>query len=195
MRRGGFRGRGMGFRGHGMGRGVRGFRRPYGGVWGRPYRGFMWWRPFWWYPLWWRPLYWTPWTMLMGGFMYLLYDSIAYKLYGNDVDRIERETGKVAKDLREEELLSVMRQLGIQKLEITPDDRELISRSKQPMKDLSREEIEAAMKRLGIKKIEVDTEEQHVMKPQIIRANRSCIYCGNELLPNGLYCSKCGKKI
>lgn len=190
MRRGSFRRRGIGFRG----RGLRGFGRPYRGFWGRPYRPFMRWRPFWWYPLWWRPLYWIPWTMMIGGFMYLLYDSIAYKLFANDVDRIERETGKGAKDLSEEELLTAMKRLRIQKLEITPEDREVISRSTQPAKELSRDEIVAAMKRLGITKLEVKTEDQQTTTPQIHGTNRFCIYCGNALLPNGLYCAKCGKR-
>ena len=114
MMRGGFRG---------------GFRRPYGRFWGRPYRSFMWWRPFWWYPIWWRPLYWMPWTMMMGGFMYLLYDSMAYKLYDDDVGRVERETGKPVKDLSEKEILAAMKRLGIQKLEVTPEDNGAISHS------------------------------------------------------------------
>lgn len=136
-----------------------------------------------------------PWTMMMGSFMYLLYDSIAYKLYANDVGRVERETGKVAKDLSEEELLMAMKRLGIQKLEITPEDREVISRSKQPVKELSREEIMAAMKRLGIKKLEVETEDQQaITKLHTHGTARFCINCGNALPPNGFYCSKCGKK-
>jgi len=32
--------------------------------------------------------------MMMGGFMYLLYDSMTYKLYEDDIGGIERETGK-----------------------------------------------------------------------------------------------------
>jgi len=132
--------------------------------------------------------------MMIGGFMYLLYDSIAYKLFANDVDRIERETGKGAKDLSEEELLTAMKRLRIQKLEITPEDREVISRSTQPVKELSRDEIVAAMKRLGITKLEVKTEDQQTTTPQIHGTNRFCIYCGNALLPNGLYCAKCGKR-
>ena len=191
MRRGSFKGRGIGFRGGGM----RGFGRPYRGFWGRPFRPFIRWRPFWWYPLWWRPLYWMPWTLMMGGFIYLLYDSIAYKLYASDVDRIERDTGKIAKDLSEEELLTAMKHLGIQKLEIAPEDHEVISSSKQPVKELSREEIVAAMKHLGITKLEVTTEDQQVSTtPQTFGTSRFCIYCGNALPSNSLYCSKCGKK-
>jgi hypothetical protein len=52
-----------------------------------------------------------PWTMMMGGFMYLLYDSMAYKLYDDDVERVERETGKPVRDLSEEELVAAMKRL------------------------------------------------------------------------------------
>lgn len=195
MRRDGFRGCSMGIRGHGLDRGMEGFRRPYGRSWARPYRSFMWWRPFWWYPLWWRPLYWMPWTMLMGGFMYLLYDSIAYKLHRNDVERIERDMGKSAADLSEGELVASMKRLGIYKLEITPEDRETIVKSKQPVKELSKEEIVAAMTRLGITKLEVTSAGQRVTRQlNNERPNHFCIYCGNRLSANGLYCSKCGKR-
>jgi hypothetical protein len=132
---------------------------------------------------------------MTGGFMYLLYDTIAYKLYANDVDRIERETGKGPKDLSEEELLTAMKRLRIQKLEITPEDREVISRSTQPVKELSRDEIMVAMKRLGITKVEVKTEDQQTRStPLILGTHRFCIYCGNALPLNGLYCAKCGKR-
>jgi hypothetical protein len=67
--------------------------------------------------------------MMMGGFMYLLYDSMAYKLYDDDVGRVERETGKPVKDLSEEELVAAMKRLGIQKLEITPEGNVTISQS------------------------------------------------------------------
>jgi hypothetical protein len=132
---------------------------------------------------------------MIGGFMYLLYDSIAYKLYANDVDRIERETEKEPKDLSEEELLTAMKRLRIQKLEITPEDQEVISRSTQPVKELSRDQILAAMKRLGITKLEAKTEDQQTRPtPQILGTHRFCIYCGNALPPNDLYCAKCGKR-
>jgi hypothetical protein len=195
MRRSGFKGRRMGFRGHSMGRGMRGFGQPYGRFWGRPYRPFMWWRPFWWYPLWYRPLHWMPWTLMMGGFLYLLYDSMAYKVNSNDAERITRETRKPTKDLSEEELLIVMKRLAIQKLEITPEDQETISTSKQPVKVLSKEEIVTAKKRLGINKLEVVSEGQQV-KPQskIKPINQFCIYCGNALSMDGIFCSRCGKQ-
>ena len=66
---------------------------------------------------------------MMGGFMYLLYDSMAYKLYDDDVGRIERETGKPARDLSEEELVVAMKRLGIQKLELTEENTRVVSQS------------------------------------------------------------------
>ena len=172
-----------------------GFRRPYGRFWGRPYRSFMWWRPFRWYPIWWRPLYWMPWTMMMGGFMYLLYDSMAYKLYDDDVGRIERETGKPARDLSEEELVAAMKRLGIQKLEVTSEDRDVISKSEKPVQDLSEKDILAAMKRLGIQKLELTEENTRVVSQSTMKDARYCIYCGNKQSPAAAYCERCGKKI
>ena len=54
--------------------------------------------------------------------MFLLYDRMAYKLYQDDVDRIERTSGKPVGDLSENELVAAMKRLGIQKLEVTPED-------------------------------------------------------------------------
>jgi len=68
---------------------------------------------------------------MTGGFMFLLYDAMAYKLYREDVARIERETGRPARELTEGELLAAMRRLGIQKLELTPEDREVITRKQR----------------------------------------------------------------
>jgi hypothetical protein len=45
-----------------------------------------------------------------------------YKLSQRDMDRIEQETGKSAENLTEEELKSAMRNLGIQRMELTSDD-------------------------------------------------------------------------
>jgi hypothetical protein len=61
--------------------------------------------------------------MMMGDCMFLLYDQMAYKLYHDDVDRVERASGKPVRDLSEDELVTAMKRLGIQKLEITPEDR------------------------------------------------------------------------
>ena len=45
-----------------------------------------------------------------------------YKLTQHDIERIEQETGKSAENMTQEELKTTMRRLGIQKMELTPDD-------------------------------------------------------------------------
>lgn len=112
----------MGFRRFPMRRSMRGFR--------RPYRRFMWRRPFLWYPFWWRPLFWRPWPIMIGAFMFLLYDSMAYKLSNNDVRQIERDRGQSVNDVTEAELVAAMKRLNIQKLELTEEDKEAITTSK-----------------------------------------------------------------
>jgi hypothetical protein len=44
------------------------------------------------------------------------------KLRNQEIDRIEQETNKNVEDLTEEELKAAMKRLGIQKLELTPED-------------------------------------------------------------------------
>ena len=56
--------------------------------------------------------------------MFLLYDQKAYKLHQDDVDRIERASGKPVRHLSEDELVEAMKRRGIQKLEVTPEPRE-----------------------------------------------------------------------
>ncbi|MFX1315598.1 MAG: hypothetical protein ACFE9T_07005 [Promethearchaeota archaeon] len=51
-----------------------------------------------------------------------------YKLSQRDVQKIEEETGKSTDDMTEEELKATMRKLGIQKLEITPEDEDTINK-------------------------------------------------------------------
>ncbi|MFX1503580.1 MAG: zinc ribbon domain-containing protein [Promethearchaeota archaeon] len=51
-----------------------------------------------------------------------------YKLTKHDVERIEQETGKTAENMTEGELKTAMKKLGIQKLELTPDDEAEISK-------------------------------------------------------------------
>jgi len=50
----------------------------------------------------------------------------AYKLSQPDVEKVEQYTGKNADDLTEEELLDAMDKLGIQKLELTDEDKAAI---------------------------------------------------------------------
>jgi hypothetical protein len=51
-----------------------------------------------------------------------------YKLTQNDIQRIERETGKSAENMTEGELKAAMKKLGIQKLELTPEDKAEINK-------------------------------------------------------------------
>ncbi|MFX1540961.1 MAG: hypothetical protein ACFFBX_09305 [Promethearchaeota archaeon] len=49
------------------------------------------------------------------------------KLHRRDVERIEEDTGKSTKNMTEAELVAAMKRLGIKKLEITPEDQEMLS--------------------------------------------------------------------
>lgn len=46
-----------------------------------------------------------------------------YKLQNRDIERIERHTSRKAEDLTEEELVASMRKLGINRLDLTDEDR------------------------------------------------------------------------
>jgi len=67
---------------------------------------------------------------MIGAFMFLLYDSMAYKLSKNDVRQIERDRGQSVNDVTEAELVAAMKRLDIQKLELTEEDKEAITKSK-----------------------------------------------------------------
>jgi hypothetical protein len=80
-------------------------------------------------PFMWGPIFWWPRMFLMGSFLYFLFGSRPYKVHRNNVTVIERETGKDAVDLTEEELISAMRRLGIKRLEVTEDERVALERA------------------------------------------------------------------
>ena len=82
--------------------------------WGMP---FMWGGPFMWR------------RRRFGSFTFLLLGGLLYKLYSDDVRRVERETRKRAEDLNEGELKEAMRRLGINRLEITPEDVDRVKRA------------------------------------------------------------------
>jgi hypothetical protein len=67
---------------------------------------------------------------MIGAFMFLLYDSMAYKLSKNDVRQIERDRGQSVNDVTEAELVAAMKRLNIQKLELTEEDKEALTASK-----------------------------------------------------------------
>lgn len=60
-------------------------------------------------------------------FIILFFGALAYKLHRDDVRRIEKEVGKPAKDLTEEELKAAMKKLDIQKIELNQEDEEAIA--------------------------------------------------------------------
>ena len=80
-------------------------------------------------PYMWGPILWWPRMFLMGSFLYFLFGSRPYKVHRNQVTVIERETGKDAGDLTEEELVSAMRRLWIRRLEVSDDERVAIERA------------------------------------------------------------------
>jgi hypothetical protein len=84
-------------------------------------------RMFW--PMMWRPFFWWPRMYLMGSFLFFLFGSNLYKMPRDRVTVIEREAGKPAPDLTEEELVAAMKKLGITRLEVTPDERDAIKRA------------------------------------------------------------------
>lgn len=75
----------------------------------------------------WRPFLWWPRVWMMGVFTFLLYDVMAYKFHRDDVQRIERATGKPAKDLTEDELVAAMQRLGVTRLELTPGEQRTVA--------------------------------------------------------------------
>ena len=53
-----------------------------------------------------------------------------------------------------------MKRLGISKLELSPEDRETISKSEKSVRDLNKIDLLGAMKRLGIKKLELSPKDE-----------------------------------
>jgi len=74
-----------------------------------------------------RRFFW-PRMFLWGGFLYLIFGSMMYKLRRDDVTIIQRETGKAVKEMSEEELVTVMKRLGIKKLEIAEEEKANVQR-------------------------------------------------------------------
>ena len=68
--------------------------------------------------------------LIIGGFTVLAIGGAAYgtyKLATRDTQQIEQHTGKSTDDLTEEELVAAMEDLGIQKIELTDDDKAQIT--------------------------------------------------------------------
>ena len=62
---------------------------------------------------------------MIGGFVLLAAagTAAAIKLSKKDADRIEEHTGTSVEELTEDELVAAMRELGIQSIELTPEDQ------------------------------------------------------------------------
>ena len=68
--------------------------------------------------------------ILVGGMVLLAVGGAAYgavKLTQKDAQRIEAHTGASVEELTEEELVAAMRDLGIQSIELTDEDRAIVS--------------------------------------------------------------------
>jgi len=67
---------------------------------------------------------------MMGAAVLLLFGgAAAYKLHRDDARRIETATGKSATDLTEKEFLVAMKKLGIQKLELSEEDKTAVNQA------------------------------------------------------------------
>ncbi len=61
--------------------------------------------------------------LLFGSFVYLaITGSRPYKLYPEEVERVEQQTGKPAEDLTEDELVSSMNHLNIEKRDVSDEE-------------------------------------------------------------------------
>ncbi len=66
--------------------------------------------------------------LLFGSFVYLaITGSRPYKMYPEEVERVEQHTGKPAEELTEEELKSSMRDLNIENREISDEEHNRIN--------------------------------------------------------------------
>lgn len=60
--------------------------------------------------------------------MLLAGGAVAYKLSKKDADKIEQHTGTSPEELSEEELTAAMKELGIQSIELTDEDKAIIEK-------------------------------------------------------------------
>jgi hypothetical protein len=96
-------------------RGFRRWRRPFM----RPFAG----------PFMWRRGLGARWLMMGAAVLLLFGGAAAYKLHRDDARRIETATGKSATDLTEKEFLVAMKKLGIQKLELSEEDKTAVNQA------------------------------------------------------------------
>jgi hypothetical protein len=69
--------------------------------------------------------------IMVGGFVLLAAGGAAYgayKLSKQDADKIEQHTGQSVEEMSEEDLVAAMKELGIQSIELTDDDKAIVER-------------------------------------------------------------------
>lgn len=69
--------------------------------------------------------------ILVGGMVLLAVGGAAYgayKLSKKDADKIEQRTGQSVEEMSEEDLTAAMKELGIQSIELTDDDKAIIAK-------------------------------------------------------------------
>ncbi|MFW9923408.1 MAG: hypothetical protein ACFFDW_09015 [Candidatus Thorarchaeota archaeon] len=105
--------------------------------------------------------------MLLGGAIILALAGShrAYKMRDDDVRRLEGYYGRPAEELSEEEIVSGMRNLGINKIELDDNDRAKVYQS--------------------------DNEEENFQ----VQGQKYCIHCGEMLKYDSNFCSSCGSRI
>lgn len=89
--------------------------------------------------------------IMVGGMVLLAGGAVAYKLTKKDADKIEKQTGASVEELSEDELVAAMKELGIQSVELTDEDKAIIqketgeapSSTSQPAKAATATNVEA----------------------------------------------------
>ncbi len=104
---------------------------------------------------------------LVGGAVLLALSGThcAYKMQDRDVERLENHYGRPAEELSEQEVVSGMQTLGIEKNELNDKDREKIYKA--------------------------DSEDEDFNSS----GTRYCKQCGELLKPDGSFCPSCGSRI
>jgi len=104
---------------------------------------------------------------LIGGAVLLALSGThnAYKFRDRDVERLENHYGRPAEELTEDEIVTGMRQLGIEKIELDENDR--------------------------VRVYKADSDDEDFKSS----GTRYCMHCGELLKPDGNFCPSCGSRI
>ncbi|MHA1556379.1 MAG: zinc ribbon domain-containing protein [Candidatus Heimdallarchaeota archaeon] len=104
---------------------------------------------------------------LVGGAVLLALSGThnAYKIQDRDVEKLEKHYGRPADELSEQEVVSGMQTLGIEKNELNEEDRAKVYKA--------------------------DSEDEDFKSS----GTRYCMQCGELLKPGGSFCPSCGSRI